>query len=110
MAHFSVGFYAYAIAELIYVRRLTVSRFVLLSYPVLVIFTVAATYELFEWIYAVMADPTAGIAVLGSQGDIWDAQKDMLSDGLGGITATALFAARFPGTSKTDAARSVAPK
>jgi len=98
IAHFSVGFYGYAIAEILYEKQLVRSRFVLLSYPVLMIFTVAAVYELFEWIYAVSADPKAGIAVLGSQGDIWDAQKDMLSDGLGSIVATAIFALRHHGT------------
>jgi putative membrane protein len=92
LAHFSVGFYAYAIAELLYCHRLVRSRSVLLAFPVCVIFTVAALYELFEWQYAVLADPAAGIAVLGSQGDIWDAQQDMLADGLGGIAATLLFA------------------
>lgn len=50
-----------------------------------------AVYELFEWIFAVSSDPTAGIAVLGSQGDIWDAQQDMLADGLGAIFAAVLF-------------------
>ena len=28
---------------------------------------------------------------LGSQGDIWDAQKDMLADTLGAIAAIALY-------------------
>jgi putative membrane protein len=97
MAHFSVGFYAYAIAEVLYEKRLVRSRFVLISYPVLTIVAVAALYELFEWLYAVSADPSAKIAVLGSQGDIWDAQKDMLSDGLGAIVATAVFALRNRG-------------
>lgn len=97
MAHFSVGFYGYAIAEVLYQKRCVRSRFVLLTYPILAIFAVAAIYELFEWIYAISADPKAGIAVLGSQGDIWDAQKDMLADGLGSIVATALFAVRFRG-------------
>lgn len=97
IAHFSVGFYAYGIAEVLYQRRLVNSRFLLLAFPILTIFTVAAGYELFEWIYAVSADPTAGIAVLGSQGDIWDAQKDMLSDGLGSMVATLVFALRFRG-------------
>jgi putative membrane protein len=100
IAHFSVGFYAYAIAEMLWARRLVRSRTVLLAFPVCVIFTVAALYELFEWQYAVIADPTAGIAVLGSQGDIWDAQKDMLADGLGGIAATLLFAWRYRGAAK----------
>ncbi len=31
------------------------------------------------------------MAYLGSQGDIWDAQKDMLADTLGAIAATSLF-------------------
>lgn len=102
MAHFSVGFYGYAIAEVLYEKGLVRSRFVLLSYPVLAIFSVAAVYELFEWGYAVSADPTAGIAVLGSQGDIWDAQKDMLSDGLGAILATTIFAVRYRGVCRSD--------
>lgn len=100
IAHFAVGFYAYAIAEMLWVKRLVRSRTVLLAFPVCVIFTVAALYELFEWQYAVMADPEAGIAVLGSQGDLWDAQKDMLADGLGGIVATLLFALLYRGACK----------
>jgi len=46
-----------------------------LSYPIFVIFKVAAAYELFEWIYAVMPERTAKIAVLRSEGDVWDAQR-----------------------------------
>ena len=46
---------------------------------------VAMGYELVEWIYAVTSDPTAGAAFLGSQGDVWDAQKDMLMDTLGAV-------------------------
>ena len=38
-----------------------------------------------------LADSEAGTAVLGSQGDIWDVQKDMLAGGLGAITAVAFF-------------------
>jgi putative membrane protein len=30
--------------------------------------------------------------VLGSQGDVWDAQKDMLADGLGAVFALGVFA------------------
>ncbi len=49
------------------------------------------TYEIIEWIYAASADPEAGLAYLGSQGDIWDAQKDMLADTLGALVATSIF-------------------
>lgn len=91
MAHFTVGFYAYPLAELLLRKRLVASRFVLFLFPVCFILAVAGAYEIFEWLYAVSADPTAGSAVLGSQGDVWDAQKDMLADALGSIAAIALF-------------------
>jgi putative membrane protein len=64
---------------------------VLYLFPLSIIMAVAGSYEILEWIYAVSADPTAGAAVLGSQGDPWDAQKDMLADTLGAVTALLLF-------------------
>ncbi len=91
IAHFSVGFYAYAIAEWLWTKRLVRSRFLLATYPIFAIATVAMSYEVIEWIYAVVNDPAASAAYLGSQGDIWDAQKDMLADMLGAFTATAFF-------------------
>ncbi len=94
IAHFSVGFYAYPLAELLLRRRLVLSRTVLFLFPVCFILAVAGIYEIFEWLYAITADPEAGLAVLGSQGDIWDAQKDILADGLGALVAILLFAAR----------------
>lgn len=94
LAHFSVGFYAYAIAEVLQCRGLVRSRFLLFSYPLFFILAVAAGYEVFEWVFAVLGDPNAGAEVLGSQGDPWDAQRDMLADGLGALTALALFALR----------------
>src|SRR5262245_60762679 len=69
VAHFSVGFYAFAVAEWLYVKRLVRNRFLLLTYPVFVIATVAMTYEIIEWLYAAGASPEAGAAYLGSQGD-----------------------------------------
>jgi putative membrane protein len=94
VAHFSVGFWAYPMAEWLATRRLVANRFLLLTYPVLAIMSVAALYEIIEWIYAAAADPAAGAAFLGSQGDSWDAQKDMLADTLGALAAIALFSIR----------------
>lgn len=91
VAHFSVGFYAFAIAEFIERRQLSRSRWLTGLFAVFAICTVALGYEVFEWRYAIHADPAAGIAVLGSQGDPWDAQKDMLADTLGAICATLLY-------------------
>lgn len=90
-AHFTVGFYAYPIAELLWKKNLLRSRVVLLLFPILAIFTIAAAYEIIEWLYAVSGEPEVGLAVLGSQGDIWDAQKDMLADGSGAVFAMILF-------------------
>jgi len=56
------------------------------------VFAVASGYEILEWLYAISAEESAGTAVLGSQGDVWDAQRDMLADGLGALFAMALFA------------------
>lgn len=91
VAHFTVGFYAYAIAELIYFRKLVSNKIMLFLFPVFAIATVAMAYELLEWIFAVTNGGSAGIAFLGSQGDVWDVQKDMLADTLGAITATTFF-------------------
>ncbi len=91
VAHFSVGFYAFGIAEWMYAKKLVKNKFLLFTYPIFVIATIAMVYELVEWIYAATANPEAGLAYLGSQGDIWDAQKDMLADTLGAIFATTTF-------------------
>ena len=104
IAHFSVGLYAFAIAELLDTRRLVVNRALLALCPVAFIAAVAALYEIIEWIYAVLSDPAAGDAFLGSQGDTWDAQKDMLADTLGAIAATLLyFGLRRPDPAKSRA-------
>ena len=51
----------------------------------------AGIWELVEWIYAVVEGGAAGAAFLGSQGDVWDAQKDILCDTLGAICSSGLF-------------------
>lgn len=91
LAHFSVGFYAFAIAEWLWSKRLVANKFLLFTYPVFAIAAIAMSYELIEWLYASFSSPEAGMAYLGSQGDIWDAQKDMLADTLGAIFATVVF-------------------
>ncbi|MCK9555599.1 DUF2238 domain-containing protein [bacterium] len=91
VSHFTVGFFAYPVAEVIFFRKLTHNKFILILFPIFAIFAVASIYEIFEWLYAVCADESAGLAVLGSQGDVWDAQKDMLSDALGAVFAMSIF-------------------
>ncbi len=91
VAHFSVGFYAYPIAEYLSARKLANTKWLIYLTPLFFIISVAAIYEMFEWWFAATYGGEAGAAFLGSQGDIWDAQKDMLMDTLGGVSALALF-------------------
>ena len=93
LAHFSVGFYAYPIAELLMKKRLVNSIIILLLFPFFAILGVAALYEVFEWQFALLADPDAGLAVLGTQGDVWDAQKDIMADTLGALLAIVVYGA-----------------
>lgn len=95
LGHFTVGFYAYPIAEMLLRKRLVNSKSILFLFPIFFIFTVAAIYEIFEWQFAVLGNPNAGIEVLGSQGDVWDAQKDILADSLGAILAMVFFWIRY---------------
>ncbi len=91
VAHFTVGFYAYAICELLDKKRLVNSKIILFLFPIFSIATVAAVYEIIEWIAAVTLDPKAGIEYVGAQGDIWDAQKDMALDISGAVFATIFY-------------------
>ena len=56
------------------------------------------SYELIEWQYAVQYGGESAVNFLGSQGDPWDAQKDMLADTLGAIAAVILWMVMSRGT------------
>jgi putative membrane protein len=98
VAHFSVGFYAYAMIEGLLSRRLVARPWIAYAFGIFAIGTVAALYEIIEWIYAVKEGGSAGAAFLGSQGDPWDAQEDMLADISGAVLATIVYAARALGS------------
>lgn len=100
VGHFSVGFYAFMLIEYL-VSRSKMSRALAYSYSVFAIAFVAMGYEIIEWQYAVLEGGEAGAAFLGSQGDIWDAQKDMMLDTLGAVLMVPLFALVYRGRSVT---------
>jgi putative membrane protein len=62
-----------------------VNRFVAFLFAIFAIGFWAASYEIIEMYYAVIEGGTSGSLFLGSQGDVWDAQKDMLLDMCGAI-------------------------
>ena len=51
---------------------------------------ISAVYEIIEWLTAVSTGEAAE-AFLGTQGDIWDTQKDMACAGIGAILGLLLF-------------------
>jgi putative membrane protein len=87
LVHFSFGFLlAYPIREL-FMRVAHSKGFWSYYLPFDVTLAFSAVYEIIEWLAAANVDPQAGLAFLGSQGDIWDAQKDMLAAGIGALIA-----------------------
>lgn len=87
LVHFSFGLLlAYPVREVL-VRIAQLRGFWAYFFPVDVTFAFSSIYEIIEWIAAAQVSPDLGLAFLGSQGDIWDAQKDMLAAGTGAIIA-----------------------
>jgi len=56
----------------------------LLFLSVCVCMTISACYELFEWLVAVLSGQSSE-AFLGTQGDVWDTQSDMLFALIGAV-------------------------
>ncbi|EJG2227934.1 DUF2238 domain-containing protein [Vibrio parahaemolyticus] len=93
VAHFAIGLYAYPIAEYL-IRNKKFNPTFSCWFALFAIMSLAAGYEIIEWWYAELAGGDEGIAFLGSQGDIWDAQKDMLCDTMGAILSLFLMSAQ----------------
>lgn len=90
VAHYSIGLYAYPIAEYL-IRKDLANAGIAIFFALFAIMSLAAGYEIIEWWYAALAGGDEGIAFLGSQGDVWDAQKDMMMDTLGALTSLVLL-------------------
>jgi len=59
-----------------------------------VVMSASLVYELIEWAAASLFGEGVGAAYLGTQGDTWDAQKDMALATLGGILAMLALGSR----------------
>jgi len=93
IGHFLQGFVPALIAREILIRGQFVKGRRMLGFLVLcVVLAISATYELAEWA-AAMALGQGADEFLGTQGDPWDTQSDMLFALIGGITAL-LFLSR----------------
>jgi len=90
VGHLVIGFYAYPMAEFL-TRKNYINASLASLFGLFFIMSIACSYEIIEWAYAVLEGGNTGLEFLGSQGDIWDAQKDMLADTIGAIISLCLF-------------------
>ena len=62
--------------------------------PLLFMMSHSVIYELVEWLAAEVFGGELGVAYLGTQGDVWDSQKDMALAAFGALLGLALVAIR----------------
>ena len=90
-----VGHFFQGITPALLIREIILRKTNLKNAKFIFIFSVAsalsfsALYEIFEWIIAISTN--SGDDFIGTQGDIWDTQKDMLTAFLGAIFILIFF-------------------
>lgn len=93
LVHFSCGFLLFYPIREMFMRLAKVKGMWGYILPIDLLGSFSAIYEIIEWQAAKNVDPLSGLAFLGSQGDIWDAQKDMFLAIIGAcIAALIVFA------------------
>lgn len=85
IVHFGYGFFlVYPLRELL-MRTADLRGFWALYLPVSGILAQSGLFEIIEMVIAILVNPELGSAYLGTQGDEWDAQKDMLAATIGSL-------------------------
>ena len=91
LGHFMQGFIPAMIAREIIIRNNVINKKKYLSFIVICIcLAISASYELIEFVVAKLTGNAAD-AFLGTQGDVWDTQWDMLMALIGSVTSLSLF-------------------
>ncbi len=91
--HFTYGLLlAYPIRE-VFIRIVNVKGFWGYFLPLDLTMSTSMLYELVEWGVALLFGGDLGMAYLGTQGDVWDAHKDMALASLGALIAMIFTAA-----------------
>jgi len=92
VGHIALGIFPAFIIREVLLRQTPLQRgdwlyFIIIS----IVLAIAAFWELLEWWVALLVASDVGQAFLGSQGDIWDAQWDMLLALLGAMVVLPIF-------------------
>ena len=91
VGHLAQGFVPAMLAREVLLRRSPLKRGKWLGFLVVcVCLALSATYELIEWLAAVLGGSAAD-AFLGTQGDVWDTQWDMFMALIGATSALLLL-------------------
>lgn len=93
LVHFAYGLLLAYPAREVFLRVANVRGFWGYFLPLDVVMATSMLYELIEWGAAMAFGGDLGTAYLGTQGDPWDAQKDMALATLGAVLAMAITAA-----------------
>lgn len=75
----------------LFIRQFKLSRTMAWLLPVEMILSLAGLFELVEWAIADVLFPAHGKNYVGTQGDVWDAQKDMVVAFGGAIAVTIII-------------------
>ncbi len=88
LVHFAFGFLLVLPFKEVITRTIKFSSYRSMVFLLVLLFLgIGSFYEIIEWLYAIFYEqqqsPQTVDSFLGSQGDIWDAQKDTFLTGLG---------------------------
>jgi putative membrane protein len=91
IVHFSFGFVlAYPMREL-FINCWQLPKRLSWIIPIEITISISGMYELIEWAVADVFFKAQGVAYLGIQGDVWDAQKDMFVAFLGAFIGSSII-------------------
>ena len=89
--HFLCGCFAFPMLEIIRRKIKNLSLMISSVFAFALMMSVAALYEIWEWLTIYITEQQTHLTYVGAQGDEWDAQMDMLACMLGAIFSLLLY-------------------
>ena len=91
LGHFAQGFIPAMIVREIYIRQNIIQKKTWVPFlTVVVCMSISMCYEFLEWFVSI-ASGSSGDSFLGTQGDVWDTQSDMLFATIGAVCMVLFF-------------------
>lgn len=83
IVHFSFGLLIAYPAREILINRFKMSGRATWLYPIEIAFSLGTVFEMIEWAVAAFTDSATGDTYVATQGDVWDAHKDIMMAAIG---------------------------